>query len=204
YQFWTKSNPPNHDSATLKQFYEMGFLTSIPVHMPNTTRTFWNSFSRALDNNKKTSDGKRRILSIIAEDFTYDELETNLGVGRHTISGARKHAKSYGHGAPPLSKPIIYRVKLTEEQLNQFEIFFSNKENVNMSSYRTETSTGLPILYLQNHKKALWEKFHERYPNGMQRISFMTRLQGGRYIYKDNLGGMCSSCNELGYEVFKE
>lgn len=73
-----------------------------------------------------------------------------------------------------------------------------------MSSYRTETSTGLPILYLQNHKKALWEKFHERYPNGMQRTSFMTRLQGGRYIYKDNLGGICSTCNELGYEVFEE
>lgn len=48
--------------------------------MPNATHTFWNSFSRALNNNKKTLDGKRRILSIIADDFTYNELEENLGV----------------------------------------------------------------------------------------------------------------------------
>ncbi|CAG8838747.1 28998_t:CDS:2, partial [Racocetra persica] len=79
YQFWTKSNPPDHDFAILKQFYELGFLISIPIHMPNTTHTFWNSFSRALNNNKKTLDGKQRILSIIAEDFTYNELEENLG-----------------------------------------------------------------------------------------------------------------------------
>ncbi|RIB09351.1 hypothetical protein C2G38_2209182 [Gigaspora rosea] len=32
----------------------------------------------------------------------------------------------------------------------------------------------------------------------------MTRLQGGKYIFKDNLGGICSTCNELGYEVFEE
>ena len=30
----------------------------------------------------------------------------------------------------------------------------------------------------------------------------MTRLQGSRFIYKDNLGGLCSECNECGYEIF--
>ena len=73
-----------------------------------------------------------------------------------------------------------------------------------MSSYKTDNSSGLPVLYLQDHKKALWEHFHEQYPNGMKRTSFMTRLQGGQYVYKDNLGGICSTCNELGYEVFEE
>ncbi|CAG8551366.1 2642_t:CDS:2, partial [Scutellospora calospora] len=177
YQFWTNSNIPDYDSAILKQFYEFRYLISIPIHMPNAIHTFWNSFSRALNNNKKTLDGKRRILSIIADDFTYNKLEENLGVSHHTISEAQKYAKSYGHGALPLVKPIIHRAKLTKEQLNQFELFFADKANVNMSSYRTEISTGLPILYLQNHKKALWEKFHEKYLNGMQCTSFMTHLQ---------------------------
>ncbi|CAG8564615.1 6728_t:CDS:2, partial [Scutellospora calospora] len=79
YQFWTNSNTPDHDSAILKQFYKFGHLISIPIHMPNATHTFWNSFSHALNNNKKTLDRKRRILSIIADDFIYNELEENLG-----------------------------------------------------------------------------------------------------------------------------
>ena len=48
--------------------------------MPNAALTFWTCFDEALSNNKKTYDGKRRILSIIAVDFSYEELQTNLGV----------------------------------------------------------------------------------------------------------------------------
>jgi hypothetical protein len=86
--------------------------------------------------------------------------------------------------------------------LDQFEQFFTNKEIVNMSSYKTDTSTGQPVLYLQDHKKALWERFSEQYPNGMQRTSFMTKLKGGHFVYQENLGGLCSTCNENGYLVF--
>src|SRR6185369_3310297 len=110
----------------------------------------------------------------------------------------------YGYGAPSLSKPVFTRNKLNQEQLDQFQLFFNDKENVSMSSFKTETKTGLPVLYLQDSKKSLWEKFHEKYPNGMQHTSFMTRLEGGRFLYKENLGGLCSICNEYGYEVFTE
>ena len=48
--------------------------------MPNKTKIFWNSFERALDDNKQNCDGKRRVLSIIADEFPYSELETNLNV----------------------------------------------------------------------------------------------------------------------------
>jgi hypothetical protein len=48
--------------------------------MPNATHTFWECFERALANNKKTPDGKRRILSIISNEFTYEELKQNLNV----------------------------------------------------------------------------------------------------------------------------
>jgi hypothetical protein len=58
------------------------------------------------------------------------------------------------------------------------------------------------VLYLQDHKQALWEKFHEQYPNGMHRTTFMMRLDGKRFVYKEDLGGLCSECNECGYQVF--
>lgn len=99
-------------------------------------------------------------------------------------------------------KPVTHRMRLSQEKLDQFDSFFSDKNNVNMSSYKTDNESGLPILYLQNNKKSLWEKFTEFYPNGMGRTSFMTRLESGRFVYKENLGGLCSICNENFYEVF--
>jgi hypothetical protein len=50
------------------------------ILVKNSTQVFWQCFAHALKDNKKNFDGKRRILSIIADDFTYDELQENLGV----------------------------------------------------------------------------------------------------------------------------
>ncbi|CAB4393022.1 unnamed protein product [Rhizophagus irregularis] len=80
YQFWSRSSQPEQDRATLQQLSKIGFLTSAPIYMPNKTKTFWSSFRRALDDNKQNCDGKRRVLSIIADEFSYSELETNLNV----------------------------------------------------------------------------------------------------------------------------
>ena len=30
----------------------------------------------------------------------------------------------------------------------------------------------------------------------------MTKLKGGRFVYRDNLSGLCSTCNDCGYLVF--
>jgi len=107
-----------------------------------------------------------------------------------------------GFGAPPLEKPKFHRLKLKIEQIDQFEYFFTRKDVVNMSSYRNHSKSGLPIMYLQDHKQALWKKFSEEYPNGMRRTAFMTRLQESRFVYQDDLGGLYSECNECGYKIF--
>jgi hypothetical protein len=73
-----------------------------------------------------------------------------------------------------------------------------------MSSYKTETKTGLPVKYLKHTKESLWEKFSYQFPNGVKRTSFMTFLQGKQYIYQENLGGLCSICSRYGYEIFAE
>ena len=72
-----------------------------------------------------------------------------------------------------------------------------------MSSYKTN-SIGLPVYYLKNSKKVLWEWFHEEYPDGLKRTTFYGHLQGNQYIYKEDLGGLCSICNIYGYESFDE
>ena len=77
---WIKSPNGQADKAAFAALYQKGFLTGIPKNMPNATHSFWMCFERALASNKKGPDGKQRILSIIANEFTYEELKQNLNV----------------------------------------------------------------------------------------------------------------------------
>lgn len=122
----------------------------------------------------------------------------------NTVSKARQYARINGPGAPQAQKPIITRDKLGQEKKENLDQFFSDKANVIMSSYKTDIATQEPVHYLKNTKQELWEKFHEKYPNGVKRTTFYKHLQGNRYIYRENLGGLCSICNTYGYEVFDE
>ncbi|CAB4473438.1 unnamed protein product [Rhizophagus irregularis] len=161
YQLWTKSRNPIQEKQIFTTLYKMGFLSSNPS---NSTETFWSCFRQALDDNKKP------------------EMEN--GVASYTVLESRRHAVLNGFGAPPIEKPKFHRLKFKIEQIDQFDSFFMRKDIVNMSSYRTHSKSGLPIMYLQDHKQALWEKFSEEYPNGMRRTAFMTRLQGSRFVYQ--------------------
>ena len=58
-------------------------------------------------------------------------------------------------------------------------------------------------MYLRNTKIALWEKFQHTYPNGIKRTTFYTKLQGNQFIYREDLGGLCSTCSTYGYETFE-
>ncbi|RIB07732.1 hypothetical protein C2G38_2213512 [Gigaspora rosea] len=138
---------------------QSGFLNTTPAYIRNNSQIFWLCFNRALEDNKKNYDEKQRMLSIIADQFTYTELEQKLRVGRHTISEARKYGRINGYRATPLQKPEISHVKLTPKMVVQFDEFFFDKANVNPSSYKTEPSSGLPVLYLHDTKKSLEKVF---------------------------------------------
>ena len=49
-----------------------------PINFYDASNTFWNCFQKSLMINKKGADGKQRILSIIANDFKYKELQEQL------------------------------------------------------------------------------------------------------------------------------
>ncbi|GBC10581.1 hypothetical protein RclHR1_09740006 [Rhizophagus clarus] len=96
-------------------------------------------------------------------------------VGFYTIIKSRRHTVLNGFGILPIKKPKFHRLKFKIEQIDQFDHFFMRKDVVNMSSYRTHSKSGLPIMYLQDHN---------------------------RFVYQDDLNGLCSECNECGYEIF--
>ncbi|RHZ89316.1 hypothetical protein Glove_16g30 [Diversispora epigaea] len=191
YKFWTRSSNPEIDKETLSNLYNSGFLNPYPSNIRNPVKIFWESFKDSLVINKKGSNGIRRILSIIAHKFGYEELQDKLGVSPTTINMARKYATLNGPGGQQIDKPkIIRNPPLSKEIENQFQAFFSDKSNVTMSSYKVDPKTNQPILYLLDQKESLWKRFSEIYPNGMKRTTFMTRIEDGPYRY------------QYGYEIF--
>jgi len=124
-----------------------------------------------------------------------------IQVTSKTISKARKHSHLYGASAPPIEMPKKTTKLMAEFKERQFEIFFSDKDNVTMSSYKTDPKTNLPVLYLRDNKTSLWKKFQQTFPNGMKKTSFMGRIANCTHLkYRSDLGGLCGICNDYGFE----
>ncbi|CAB4438535.1 unnamed protein product [Rhizophagus irregularis] len=212
-EFWSRAKDPKGDIETISNLFSNGFLnTTLNSTIRNdefenckdTANVFWYSLCKSLDANPNGSSEKIRILSIVAENFTYEELMKNLQVSPKTVHAAREHHHKNGPGCKALDKPIIVRKRMAEVKEREFELFFANKANVNMSSYHINKKTQLPVLYLKDQKSALWERFSAIYPDGMKRTSFMARLQNGRFKYRDDLGGLCLICNNYAYQPFED
>ncbi|CAG8603035.1 11668_t:CDS:2, partial [Diversispora eburnea] len=73
--------------------------------------------------------------------------------------GSRRYARFYGLGGECLEKPIYERNRISQERLDQLQQFLNDKNNIIMSSYKTDTKTGLLVKYIKDTKEALWEKF---------------------------------------------
>jgi hypothetical protein len=58
-----------------------------------------------------------------------------------------------GPGCIAMAKPIITKNRVSEIQNQEFEAFFSDKDNVTMSSYKVDSKTNLPLLYLKDNKR---------------------------------------------------
>ena len=88
-EFWSCAKDPKGDSETIFNLYSNGLLNTMLnstirndefENYKNVASVFWYSFRESLDANPNGSNGKIRILSIIAENFTYEELMKDLQV----------------------------------------------------------------------------------------------------------------------------
>ncbi|PKK66204.1 hypothetical protein RhiirC2_785079 [Rhizophagus irregularis] len=116
---------------------------------------FWNCFRDSYNANPNGIDGKIRILSIIGENFIYKDMIDELEGSPNSINAARKFSRINGPGCVALKKPNITCLKMPEVKEKQFELFFADKKNINMSSYKVDAKTQLPVLYLKDQKNAL-------------------------------------------------
>ncbi|CAG8531406.1 10493_t:CDS:2, partial [Diversispora eburnea] len=186
-EFWTCAEDPSSDHASILYLYTNNLLNSIPYNpleakifvknqdLQNKVDQFWNCFNTSIKMNKCGLDSKQRILSVIVNDFGCHGMQENLKISNDLMNAARKYSRTNGPGY---------------------------KDNVSMSSYKVHSKTNLSILYLKDNKEALWKKYEVTYPDGIKQTSFMAQLENGQYIYRNDLGGLCSICNEYFYEVF--
>ncbi|RIA97421.1 hypothetical protein C1645_814141 [Glomus cerebriforme] len=182
YQFWSHSLDVLQDQHILVLLYFQGFLTPLPN---DASSKLWGCFKNAFYKNNKGQDGRIRVSS-------------------KTITSARSYATTNGPGCPALCKLTITRVQLSKETLDQFMTFLLDKNVTTPSSYKVDVATGLSVIYLKDTKELLWHQYFELYPNGMKRTAFMIHLENSRFIYREDLGGLCLICNEYGFGIFED
>jgi hypothetical protein len=64
----------------INQEQEINHNEENKINLDLQSKKFWECFSDALNSNIRGSDGYQRMLSIIAESFTYSQLCNNLKV----------------------------------------------------------------------------------------------------------------------------
>ncbi|CAG8724470.1 19989_t:CDS:2, partial [Gigaspora margarita] len=96
---------------------------------------------------------------------------TLLKISSKTISKAQTYYNINGPGCLLYNKSTITRVHISEKSKKQFEKFFSDKNIVNLSSYKVD-KYGLLLKYLKNQKETLWQKYFELYPNRIKELHF--------------------------------
>ena len=88
-EFWSCAKDSRSDEEIIFNLYSNGFLNTTLnstiknkefENLKDTANVFWYSFRESLNANPNGLNGKNRILSIIAENFTYEESMENLQV----------------------------------------------------------------------------------------------------------------------------
>ncbi|CAJ0648786.1 9665_t:CDS:1, partial [Entrophospora sp. SA101] len=128
-EYWTKAEDTAADLETLDLFTETDLNLQPELDSDLYVKIFWKCFEDAMSSNIKGDDGQRRILSIIAEKFSYSKLNEKLKVSNNLINAARIHARLYGSGGSILEEDHVKmtRKKLSDEQLRDLETFLHDK-----------------------------------------------------------------------------
>lgn len=214
-EFWSNAENPSSDIQTHKLYFqnlkciisglkreEFFYLFSNESKDFEVGKKIKDSFQKSLLKNPNGSEGKLRIASILADEFTYNELSSEFGFSNNFINNSRIHARINGPGCPRLQKPNIVKRRVTDQILERLNNFLDCQERTTRSSYRVDKK-GQPIRYLENTKTELWKEYMEETDIGVGRSFFFAHM-GKKYEYRKDMGGLCPTCNEYGHEILNE
>jgi hypothetical protein len=67
-------------------------------------------------------------------------------------------------------------MKILHEKLDELQKFLDDKNNIVMSSYKTNNKTRLSVKYLKDIKEALWKRFSYQFLDSIKHMTFMKLL----------------------------
>ena len=133
---------------------------------------------------KTYADEKRRLLSIVALDYSYSILQRYFQCSSKTVTAVRVHCILFGSGGVPVDKLKFTRQCVSAEVLQELSEFLYRDDVSRVSSCRSVLVQGeeTVVRYWQDTIKGLLNQYLLEFPNGVKRTYlFFVHRQWFRY-----------------------
>ena len=150
-------------------------------------------------------DEKRRLLSIVAMDYSYSTLQKLFSCSSKTVTAARVHCILFGRGGVPSDKFKFTRQCVSPQVLEELTEFLHREDVSRPSSCRSVLVQGeeTAVRYWQDTVKGLVNQYLLEFPNGVKRTYIYTHLPVN-FRMNTMLAGLCNLCDDYGYSNFDE
>lgn len=117
------------------------------------------------------ADEKRRLLLIVALDYSYSILQRYFQCSSKTVTAAREHCILFGRGGVPVDKLKFTRQCVSAEVLQELSEFLYRDDVSQVSSCRSVLVQGeeTVVRYWQDTIKGLVNQYLLEFPNGAKR-----------------------------------
>lgn len=160
--------------------------------------------ARAIGRVSKFGDDRRRLLSIVASDFSQSVLQSYFYCSKATITAARVHAILFGKGGVARDGLTFTRQSVSPEIIQEFEAFINQDDISRPSSCRSvlvgKEETG--VRYWQCSIKDAVQQYLLKCPNGVKRTYIYTHLPKN-FRSDSMLAGLCNLCDDYGHTNFE-
>lgn len=149
-------------------------------------------------------DERRRILSMVASEFSYSKLKEYFKCSNNTITAARVHATLFGRGGVA-SEGIKFTCQvLSNEVLEEFLGFLTRDDISRASSIRSVLVDGkeTPVRYWLHSLKDIVQLYTIEHPSGVKRSYIYSHLPENVRM-NSMLAGLCNICDDSGHSNFE-
>lgn len=146
---------------------------------------------------------RRRLLSIVASDYSQSYLTELFQCSKSTVTAARVHGILFGRGGVPPASFKFSRQCVTQEVLDQLADFLLRDDVSRPSSCRSVMVDGreCPVRYWQDSIKQVVKQYMLQFPDGVKRSYIYAHLPKN-YRANTMLAGLCNLCEDFGYANF--
>lgn len=154
--------------------------------------------ARAIGRVSKFGDERRRLLSIVAQDFSMSEIQKYFPCSKSTITAARVHAILFGKGGVPRDGLTFTRQAVSPEVVHEFHNFINQDDISRPSSCRSVLVDGKEtgVRYWQCDIKDVIQQYQLKFPDGLKRTYIYSHLPK-KFRMNTMLAGLWNLCDDL-------